>query len=119
MHQCCMSWYASVLYELPDALPVATPRVAVGVDRNVGQITVSDGRVFRLPDRGQADRNIRRYSRQLARKRRKAKSENRKFWESSRYQRTQEKLQKWHRRGRSLAKKGLAELSGRTRPAGR
>ena len=111
VYQDAGKWYASVLYELPDALPVATPRVAVGIDRNVGQITVSDGRVFRLPDRGQADRNICRYSRQLARKRRKAKSDGRKFWESRRYRRTQEKLQKWHRRGRSLARNWAHQTS--------
>ena len=96
-------WYASVLYEMPDELPADTGLI-VGVDRNAGQVTLSDGQVFRMPDRSKADKNIRRYQRDLARKRRAAKVEDRKFWESARYRRTQEKLQKWCRIARHQAR---------------
>ena len=56
-------WYAHVFHEVPaDCLPA--PMGALGVDRNVGQATDSDGHVYALPDTSKLDANIKRKQRQ-------------------------------------------------------
>ncbi|MCE2468322.1 MAG: hypothetical protein J4G06_09960, partial [Caldilineaceae bacterium] len=56
-------WYAHVFHEVPaDRLPPAATG-ALGVDRNVGQATDSDGHVYALPDTSNLDANIKRKQR--------------------------------------------------------
>ena len=63
----CGKWYAYVVYqgELTKALRAVE---TVGIDRNVKQITCSDGTVYRLPDEGRLRARKRRYQRTMARR---------------------------------------------------
>ena len=57
-------WYAYVFHEVPaDRLPAPAATGALGVDRNVGQATDSNGRVYALPDTANLDTNIKRKQR--------------------------------------------------------
>ena len=62
-------WYAHVCYEVP-ADQVWPPAVdgALGLDRNVGQATDSDGVVYAMPDTDRLDAQIARKQRELSRK---------------------------------------------------
>lgn len=60
-------WYATVFYEVPDAA-VADNGLAVGIDRNVGQIALSTGDIIRLPDTARLEARKRRYQRIMARR---------------------------------------------------
>ncbi len=58
-------WYAHVCYTVPvDRVKPPAATDALGLDRNVGQATDSDGRVYTVPDTSQLDANIRRKQRQ-------------------------------------------------------
>ena len=62
-------WYCTVCYAVPDALVEPTDNgIAIGLDRNAGQVTVSDGRVFRHPDLVRLEARKRRYQRMMARR---------------------------------------------------
>ncbi len=57
-------WYAYVFHEVPaDRVRPPAATGALGVDRNVGQATDSDGRVYVLPDTANLDANIKRKQR--------------------------------------------------------
>ena len=57
-------WYAHVFHEVPaDRVRPPAATGALGVDRNVGQATDSDGRVYALPDTANLDANIKRKQR--------------------------------------------------------
>ena len=57
-------WYAHVFHEVPaDRVPPPAATGALGVDRNVGQATDSDGHVYALPDTSNLDANIKRKQR--------------------------------------------------------
>ncbi len=64
----CGKWYAYIVYEVEQAEAVK-PEGEVGIDRNVGQVTCSDGSVYRLPDRERLEARKRRYQRMMARRR--------------------------------------------------
>ena len=82
-------WYAYVCYEVPVALLPATPDTgAIGVDRNVGQCTDSDGKVYEMPNTDRTEAKIKRYQRKHARQRKG----------SHRRRRTGHKLGKLHRK---------------------
>ncbi len=63
-------WYAYVCYEV-SAAQVKQPAAdgALGLDRNVGQATDSDGVVYAMPDTDRLDAQIARKQRELSRKR--------------------------------------------------
>ena len=62
-------WYAHVFHEVPvDRLKPPAETGAVGVDRNVGQATDSDGTVYALPATDKLAANIKRKQRALSRK---------------------------------------------------
>ncbi|MCY4519275.1 MAG: transposase [Caldilineaceae bacterium] len=57
-------WYAHVFHEVPaDRVRPPAPTGDLGVDRNVGQATDSNGHVYTLPDTSNLDANIRRKQR--------------------------------------------------------
>ena len=62
-------WYAYVCYEVP-AEQVKQPAAdgALGLDRNVGQATDSEGTVYAMPDTDKLDAQIARKQRELSRK---------------------------------------------------
>ena len=60
-------WYAYITYEVEQAETVKA-ECSVGIDRNVGQVTCSDGKVFRMPDTARHERRVRRYQRMMARR---------------------------------------------------
>ncbi len=54
-------WYAHVFHEVPaDRNPPPTAAGALGLNRNVGQATDSDGRVYTVPDTADLEANIKR-----------------------------------------------------------
>ena len=62
-------WYCTVCYDVPDVLvALADNRMAVGLDRNCGQVAVSDGRMFALPDISILEAKKRRYQRMMCRR---------------------------------------------------
>ena len=62
-------WYAHVFHDVPaDRLPPPAAAGALGLDRNVGQATDSDGTVYALPDTDKLEANIKRKQRELSRK---------------------------------------------------
>ena len=64
-------WYAYVFHEVPkDQLKQPAWTGAIGVDRNVGQATDSDGEVYAVPDDPKLDANIKRKQRRAAKARR-------------------------------------------------
>ena len=68
VRQECGKWYCSVTYEvdLPEQLDNG---LAVGIDRNVGQIGVSTGDLIELPDTKKLEAKVKRYQRMMARRR--------------------------------------------------
>ena len=53
-------WYTHVFYEVPaDRVQPPAATGALGLDRNVGQATDSDGRVYTVPDTSNLEANIR------------------------------------------------------------
>ena len=68
-------WYAYVCHEVPvDRLKPPAWTGAVGVDRNVGQATDSDGEVYEVPDDPKLDAKIKRKQRQAAKARARSKA---------------------------------------------
>ena len=68
-------WYAYVFHEVPaDQLKPPAWTGAVGVDRNVGQATDSDGEVYEVPDDPKLDANIKRKQRQADKARARSKA---------------------------------------------
>ena len=64
-------WYAYICFEVPaDHADVVQPAPdgALGLDRNVGQATDSDGKVHAMPDTDRTDAQIKRLQRELSRK---------------------------------------------------
>ena len=67
-------WYAHVFHEVPaDRLSAPAATGALGVDRNVGQATDSDGEVYALPDTSNLDANIKRKERKAAKARERSR----------------------------------------------
>ena len=69
-------WYCTVFYEVaaPSRVDDGT---AVGIDRNVGQCALSDGKIVRLPDTSRLEARRRRYQRRMARQTRGSKRRGR------------------------------------------
>ncbi|MCY3658402.1 MAG: helix-turn-helix domain-containing protein, partial [Caldilineaceae bacterium] len=68
-------WYAYVFHEVPvDRLKQPAWTGAVGVDRNVGQATDSEGEVYEVPDDPKLDANIKRKQRSAAKARARSKA---------------------------------------------
>ncbi|MYA04481.1 MAG: IS200/IS605 family element transposase accessory protein TnpB [Caldilineaceae bacterium SB0664_bin_22] len=68
-------WYAYVFHEVPvDRLKPPAWTGAVGVDRNVGQATDSEGEVYEVPDDPKLDANIKRKQRSAAKARARSKA---------------------------------------------
>ena len=63
----CGKWYCSVLYEVP-GLALHDNGKAVGIDRNVGQITLSTGERIDLPEVSRLEARRKRYQRMMARR---------------------------------------------------
>ena len=62
-------WYAYVCYEVPaEQVKQPAPDGALGLDRNVGQATDSEGTVYAMPDTDRLDAQIARKQRELSRK---------------------------------------------------
>ena len=61
----CGHWYAYIVHEVKVTASPA-PIKEVGIDRNVGQITCSDGEVYRLPQNERMEARKRRYERIMA-----------------------------------------------------
>ncbi len=61
-------WYAYVVYAVEAGAGVDSNE-AVGVDRNVGQIALSDGTIYRAPNTAKKERRRKRYQRMMARRR--------------------------------------------------
>ncbi len=62
-------WYAYVCYEVPaEQVKQPAPDGALGLDRNVGQATDSEGTVYAMPDTDKLDAQIARKQRELSRK---------------------------------------------------
>ena len=81
-------WYAHVCYVASVTPLPATPEAGtVGVNRNVGQCTDSDGKVYEMPDTGRADAKLKQYQRKMDRQQKG----------SHRRQQTGHKLSKLHR----------------------
>ena len=59
-------WYCTVFYEVaaPSRVDDGT---AVGIDRNVGQCALSDGKIVRLPDTSRLEARRKRYQRRMVR----------------------------------------------------
>ncbi len=63
-------WYVSVVYAVPvTQVRPGAPTGALGLDRNVGQATASDGTVHRMTDTARLDARLKRHQRRLARQR--------------------------------------------------
>ena len=60
-------WYACIVYEVK-AVSLPAPIKEVGIDRNVGQITLSDGQRYDLPVNAKLEARKRRYQRMMARR---------------------------------------------------
>ncbi len=60
-------WYAYIVYAVETGASVASAE-AVGIDRNVGQIALSDGTIYHAPDVEKKERRRKRYQRMMARR---------------------------------------------------
>ena len=90
-------WYANVVYEVPAGLleaPAADG--ALGLDRNVGQATDSDGAVYAQPDMAKLDANIKRKERKAAKARARSRQTGQPM--SNRGRRICGQLRKLHRK---------------------
>ncbi len=63
----CGRWYAYITYEVEQSEALKPVR-EVGIDRNVGQVTLSDGTMYRMPDTAKHERRVRRYQKKMARR---------------------------------------------------
>ena len=81
----CGNWYAYVVYAV-EQKEIEREYNSVGIDRNVGQITCSDGIVYRGPDTTLLEARRRRYQRKMAKQ--KCGSRKHKVKPSNRYKRT-------------------------------
>ena len=90
-------WYAYVCYAVP-AAQVQPPAAdgALGLDRNVGQATDSEGTVYAMPDTDPLDAQIARKQRELSRKQGWGPKDRRP--KSNRGRRVNGQLQKLHRK---------------------
>ena len=61
-------WHAYMQFEVPEETSLPHEAKAVGIDRNVGQIALSDGRIIRGPDTTALEFKRRRYQRKMARR---------------------------------------------------
>ena len=82
----CGKWYAYITYEVEQA-EALKPEREVGIDRNVGQVTLSDGTVYRMPDTARHERRVRRYQRMMVR--RQGPNRKRRIKASNRWKRAQ------------------------------
>ena len=90
-------WYATVAYAVPVAqLQLPADGGELGVDRNVGQATDSDGEVYAQPDTSKLDANIKRKQRQAAKARERSRLSGQPL--SNRARRVNGQLRKLHRR---------------------
>ena len=67
VHQSCGKWYCSVTYEV-DLPEQEENGLAIGIDRNVGQIATSTGEILPLPDTKRLEAKVKRYSRMVNRR---------------------------------------------------
>lgn len=67
VRQECGKWYCSVTYEV-DLPEQRDNGLAVGIDRNVGQIGVSTGEIIDLPNTRTLEAKVKRYQRMMARR---------------------------------------------------
>ena len=80
-------WYAHVCYVVPATQLPATPEArAIGVNRNVGQCTDSNGKVYEIPNTDHTDAKLKRYQRKMDRQQKG----------SHRRRQTEHKLSKLH-----------------------
>ena len=63
----CGKWYAYITYEIEIDERIPTGE-QVGIDRNVGQVTLSDGTVYHIPDLARKEARRQRYQRMMARR---------------------------------------------------
>ena len=92
-------WYATVVYAVPVArLQPPAADGELGVDRNVGQATDSDGEVYAQPDTTKLDANIKRKQRRAAKALERSRQSGKPL--SKRGRRTCGQLRKLHRRKR-------------------
>ncbi len=62
-------WHCTVCYDVPDTLVApADNGLSVGLDRNCGQVAVSDGRMFEMPEMERLEARQRRYQRMMCRR---------------------------------------------------
>ena len=61
------NWYAYLVYAVDASLSLKA-KEAVGMDRNVGQIALSDGTIYHAPDIKRKERRRKRYQRMMARR---------------------------------------------------
>ena len=89
-------WYAYMVFEVKvTALPASIK--AVGLDRNVGQVTCSDGEVYSLPQNDRLEARKRRYQRMMSRRQAGSRKQgirpsNRYFKAKQLHARTQQKI---------------------------
>ena len=92
-------WYAYVCYAVPaEQVRQGAPDGALGLDRNVGQATDSDGTRYAMPDTEQLDAQIARKQRELGRKQGWGPKDQRP--KSNRGRRVNGQLNKLHRKRR-------------------
>ena len=63
----CDKWYAYIVYEV-EVADQAHLLKAVGLDRNCGQVALSNGKIYRLPDTKRKEAKRRRYQKMVARR---------------------------------------------------
>lgn len=78
----CGHWYAYIVHEVK-AVSLPAPLTEVGIDRNVGQITLSDGQRYDMPVNDKLEARKRRYQRMMSR--RQAGSRKQSIKPSNRY----------------------------------
>ncbi len=61
-------WYAYLVYETEQGAALPHIPTEVGIDRNVAQMALSDGTIYRAPDTRRLDARKRRYQRMMARR---------------------------------------------------
>ena len=99
-------WYAYITYAVPpDQVRQGAQSGVLGLDRNVGQVTDSAGRVYRLTDSTRLDAKVRRKQRHLARKRRGSVRHRRLGGQLTQLRRKQKRIRSHdtHRVSRQLA----------------